>query len=82
MITVIHNKNLVLKTNAPFISCISNINNTLFDNAENADVVMLMSMIEYNKNYSSLWNYYRDKPTNPLDGNYNADPKTNSQPFR
>ena len=39
-------------------------------------------MIEYNKNYSSRWNYYRDKPTNPLDGNYNADPITNSQSFR
>ena len=29
-----HNRNLVLKNNAPFISCISKINNTLIDNTE------------------------------------------------
>ena len=35
----IKNKSLVLKNNAPFISCISKINNVLIDNAEDLDVV-------------------------------------------
>ena len=33
-------KKLALKNNATFISCISKINNTLTDNAENLDIVM------------------------------------------
>ena len=35
-------KKLALKNNAPFLSCISKINNTLIDNAENLDIVMPM----------------------------------------
>ena len=31
---------LALKNNAPFISCISKINNTLIDNAKDLDIVM------------------------------------------
>ena len=58
-------KKVAFKNNALFISCISKINNTLIDNAENLDIVMLMyNLIEYNRNYSkttgSLCNYYRD----------------------
>ena len=45
-----HNK-LAFKNNAPFISCISKINNTLIDNAEDLDVVMLYNLSEYSKNY-------------------------------
>ena len=45
-------KNVVFKNNAPFRSCISNINSTLIDNG-------------YSQNYSmtsgSLQNYYRDE---------------------
>ena len=37
-----HNRNLVLKNNAPFISYISKINNTLIDNAEDLDIVIPM----------------------------------------
>ena len=60
-----HIRNLVLKDNAPFGSCISKINNTLFDNAEDLDIVMpIYNFIEYSKNYSkasgTLWNYYKD----------------------
>ena len=29
-----YNRNLILKNNAPFINCISKINNVLIDNAE------------------------------------------------
>ena len=44
------------------------------DNAEDLDVVMLMyNLLEYSKNYrkttGSLWNYYRDEPSNPLSSN-------------
>ena len=34
------NRPLAFKNNAPFISCISKINNTLIDNAEDLDVAM------------------------------------------
>ena len=56
-----NNRDLVLKNNAPFISCISKINGVLIENAEDLDVVMPMyNLLEYSKNYSntsgSLWN--------------------------
>ena len=59
------NKAVAFKNNAPFINCISKING---DNAENLDVVMPMyNLLEYCKNYrkttGSLWNYYRDEPS-------------------
>ena len=68
------NKNLEFKNNAPFINCISKINGVKIDNAEDLDVVMPMyNLLEYSKNYrkttGSLWNYYRDKPSNPLSSN-------------
>ena len=65
------NRNLTLKNNAPLISCISKINGIKIDNAEDLDVVMPMyNLLECNKNYrkttGSLWNYYRDQPSDPL----------------
>ena len=59
-------KDIVLKNNAPFRSCISKINKTLIDNAKELYVVMPMcNMLEYGHNYlmisGSLWNYYRDE---------------------
>ena len=59
------NKNLIFKNNAPFGSCISKLNNTFLENAENIDIVMPMyNLLEYSDNFSitsgSLWNYYRD----------------------
>ena len=58
------NRPLAFKNNAPFISCISKINNMLADNAEDLDAALTMyNLIEYSKNYrkirGSLWNYYR-----------------------
>ena len=46
----------------------------MIDNAEDLDVVMpLYNFLEYSKNYkksnSSLWDYYRDGPSNPLYSN-------------
>ena len=62
------NKNLAFKNNARFISCISKINGEKIYNTEDLDVVMPMyNLLEYSKNYKkttgSLWNYYRDEPT-------------------
>ena len=64
------NKNLAFKNNAPFIK----INDVKIDNAEDLDVVMAMYiLLEYSKNYrkttGSLWNYYRDEPSDPLSSN-------------
>ena len=58
------NKAVAFKNNAPFTNCISKINGVKIDNAEDLDVVMPM----YNLLvvYGSLWNYYRDQPSNPL----------------
>ena len=66
-------KKLAFKNNAPFVSCISKINNTLTDNVEDLDIVMPMyNLFEYSKNYSkttgSLWNYYRDEPNSGVGG--------------
>ena len=52
----------------------SKINGLKIDNAEDLDVVMPMyNLLEYSKNYrkttGSLWNYYRDEPSNPLSSN-------------
>ena len=68
------NKNLAFKNNAPFINFISKINGVKIDNAEDLDVVMPMyNLLEYSKNYrkttGSLWNYYRDEPSNLLSSN-------------
>ena len=47
-----YDKKLAFKNNAPIVSCISKINNTLIDNAEDLDVVMPMyNLLEYSQNY-------------------------------
>ena len=61
-------RRLTLKNNAPFISCISKINGELVENAEDLDIVIPMyNLLEYSKNYEktsgSLFNYYRDEPS-------------------
>ena len=68
------NKGVVFKNNAPFINCISKMNGVKIDNTEDLDVVMPMyNLLQYSKNYRkttcSLWNYYRDQPSNPLSSN-------------
>ena len=57
------NKVLIFKNNAPFINCISTINDIQIDNAEDLDVVIPMyNLFEYSKTYKnttdSLWNYF------------------------
>ena len=71
-----YDKKLAFKNNAPFVSCISKINNTVIDNVEDLDIVMPMyNLIEYSKNYrkptGSFSNYYRDEPNSGTDGNMN-----------
>ena len=71
-----YDKKLAFKNNAPFISCITKLNNTFVDNAEDLDILMPMyNLIEYSKNYSkttgSLWNYYRDEPNSGAVGDTN-----------
>ena len=60
------NRPLILKNNAPFVSCITRINNELIEDADDLDIVMPMyNLLEYIKNYrktiGSLYNYYRDQ---------------------
>ena len=64
-------KGMTFKNYAPFINCISEINNTQVDNAKDIDIVMPMyNLIEYRDNYAktsgSLWQYYRDEPNDNL----------------
>ena len=61
------NKGVIFKNCAPFIICISEINNTQVGNAKDIDIVMPMyNLIEYSDNYAkttgSLWQYFRDEP--------------------
>ena len=68
------NRQVILKNNAPFISCISKINGALVENAEDLDIVIPMcNLVEDSKNYSktsaSLWNYYRDELTDEANDN-------------
>ena len=61
-------KGVTFKNCAPFTKCISRINNTDIDNAQDIDILMPMyNLIEYSDNYSktsqSLWQYYKDDPT-------------------
>ena len=68
------NKGVILKNCAPFTKCISRINNTEIDNAQDIDIVMPMyNLIEYRDNYSktsgSLYQYYKDYPNDNITRN-------------
>ena len=74
------NRPLILKNNAPFVSCMTKINNEFIEDADDLDIVMPMySLLEYSKNYrktiGSLYNYYRDELSD--DNNPNNFPNTN-----
>ena len=65
------NKGVIFKNCAPFTECISRINNTDMDNAQDINIVMPMyNLIEYSDNYSktsgSLWQYCKDDPNNHI----------------
>ena len=55
-----NDRKVIFKNCAPFTNCISEINNTQIDNAEDIDIVMPMyNLTEYSDNYArttgSLW---------------------------
>ena len=60
-------KKVIFTNCAPFINCISEINNAQVDNAKDIDIVMPMyNLIEYSDNYAkttgTLWQYCKDIP--------------------
>ena len=68
------NRPLILKNNAPFVSCITRINGELIEDAYDLDIVMSMyNLLEYSRNYrktiGSLYNYYRDELSDDADDN-------------
>ena len=68
------NKPVILKNNAPFVSCITRINGELIEYADDLDIVMPMhNLFEYSKNYrktiGSLYNYYKDELNDDADDN-------------
>ena len=68
------NRQVIIKNNSPFISCISKVNGVLVENAEDLDIVRPMyNLLKYSKNYSktsaSLWNYYKDELTDYTNDN-------------
>ena len=65
-------KAVTFKNFAPFTKCISRINNTDIDNAQDIDIVIPMcNLIEYSDNYSKtsggLWQYYKDDPNDNIE---------------
>ena len=68
------NRPLILRNNAPFVSCITRINGELIEDADDLDIVMsVYNLLEYSKNYrktiGSLYNYYRDELSDDADDN-------------
>ena len=64
-------KSVIFKNCASFTKCISTINNTDIDNAQDIDIVMpIYNLIEYSDNYSktsgSLWQYYKTDPNDNI----------------
>ena len=81
------NRPLILKNNAPFVSCITRINGELIEDADDLDIVMPMcNLLEYSKNYrktiGSLYDYYRDELTNDGNDNFNNRNVVNSEAFK
>ena len=73
------NRPLILKSNAPFVSCMTKINNEFIEYAADDIVMPMYNLLEYSKNYrktiGSLCNYYRDELSD--DNNPNEFPITN-----
>ena len=77
------NRKLTFKNIAPFRSCIIKINNTLIENAEDLDIVMLVyNFLECSNNFfktsGSLWDYYRDELNDSANETDNNDDMINN----
>ena len=71
-----YDKELSLKNNAPFHSCVLRIHEKLIDDCQDLDIAMsLYNLLYYSKNYQrtsgSLWNYYGDEPNSGVENNFN-----------
>ena len=80
-------RKLILKNNAPFVSCITRINGELIEDADDLVIVMPMyNLLEYSKNYRKtiepLCNYYRDELTNDSNNNFVNRNVVNSNTFK
>ena len=74
LLQIIRIKKATFRNCSTFTNCISKINNTQVDNAEDIDIVMPMyNSIEHNDNYSktsgSLWEYRKYMPAVNNNGN-------------
>ena len=68
------NRPVILKNNAPFVSCLTRINGELIEDANDLDIVFPMyNLLKYSKNYrktiGSLYNYHRDELSDDADDN-------------
>ena len=64
-------KGVTFKNCPPFTKCISRINNTDIDDAQDIDIVIpIYNLIEFSDNYSKtsgrLWQCYKDDPNNNI----------------
>ena len=79
------NRKLILKNNAPFVSCITRVNGELIEDADDLNVVMPMYNLLERKTIGSLYNYYGDELTNdniPADNVFNNVRVVNSNTFK
>ena len=82
------NRPVILKINAPFVSCITRINGELIEDADDLEIVMSMyNLSEYSKNYrktiGSLHNHYRDELSDDAgDNNFDNIKVINSNTFK
>ena len=82
------NRPLILKNNAPFISCITRINGELIEDTDDLDIVTpKYNLLEYSKSYrktiGSLYNYYRDELSDDNDNdNFGNIKVVNSKAFK
>ena len=82
------NRPVILKNNAPFVSCITRINGELIEDADDLDIVMSMyNLLEYSKSYRKtigpLYNYYRDELSDDADdNNFDNIKEVNSNTFK
>ena len=78
-----NDRKAIFKNCAPFTNCISKINNTQIDNANDIDIVMPMyNLIEYSDNYAkttgSLWQYCKDIPARDANDEINEFRRSNT----
>ena len=81
------NTKVAFKNCAPFMKCITHINDEHVDGANNLDIIMSMyNFIEYSDNYSDisgiLWQFKRDESPVTNYGNPDNVSTANSMPFK